>query len=133
MNRKQIRLLTVSAGDHERMPEEDTPQGEIDLTTGKEPDEFEIKKKHFDRIRKSVVSQGGKIAYKSPVVDKYIGTKVKPDFKPIPNPIKGRRGQGEPQVNSMTDMIDMARKGQGSIGLGNKLKKKLSRGSRKHG
>lgn len=123
----------MSAGDHERLPDSDSPQDEVDLATGKPPEEFEVQKKHIERIRKAVRNQGGKISHKSHVVDKFIGRKINPQFKKPSVPIKGRRGQGEPRMESMNDLIDMARKGQGNIGMGNKLKNKLSRGTKPHG
>ena len=119
----------VSAGDHERMPDKDASQeDEIDLTTNKKAGEFVLKQKHFDKIRKNAERHGSKVKYRSPIVEKYLGKKVKPEFKQPTNPIKNRQGSigkkdDEPQT--MNDLINMARSGQGNIGMGNKLRKKL--------
>jgi hypothetical protein len=129
LTRKQVRLLTISAGDHERLPDdEDSRQDDIDLTTGKKPDEFEIKGKHIARIRKAVKNQGGEIGYKSHVVDKYIGKKIKPQFKRPSNPVKHRMGHNNPKESgNIKDLISMGLKGQSNIKIGNRLKKKLSK------
>lgn len=125
LTRRQIRLLTISAGDHERLPEDEGLQESDDLNTA--PTDFEIKSKHINRIRKAVKGDGGKIGYKSPVVDKYIGRHMNVKYKEPTNPVKNRiPGQSKDNGN-IKGLIDMARKGQGNIALGNKLKKKLQR------
>lgn len=126
LTRRQVRLLTISAGDHERLPEDDSSQDGQDLN--ETPTEFEIKKKHIDRIRKAVKNDGGKIGYKSPVVDKYIGRMMKVEYKSPPSPIKNKiPGNTGKNDGNIKDLIDMARKGQGNLKLGNKLKKKLKK------
>lgn len=113
------------------MPDKDDSQDGQDLTA---PKEFEVQKKHIDRIRKSVVNDGSKIGYHSHVVDKYIGKKMSVDYKAPSSPVKSRKPGFDPNAtrsgpggqDGIKGLIDMARKGQGNIGLGNKLKKKLS-------
>jgi hypothetical protein len=106
------------------MPDKDDPQDEsIDLNNNVEK-EFKVEKKHINKIRKAVKSQGGKIGYRSPTVEKYIGKKMNVEYKKPTSPIKNKDVENS---GNMKDLIDMARKGQGNINMGNKLKKRLKR------
>lgn len=128
LTRRQVRLLMVSAGDHERMPEKDKDEsssGEEAIDLKQQPEEFKVEKKDFEKIRKTVKG----LKYRSKVVDKYVGKTIKPEFKNTSNPIvKKRIGPSDaPEPENAKDLINMAIKNQGNFVLGDKLKKKLSR------
>ena len=122
LTRRQVRLLTTSAGDHERMPEDDSQEGQ-DLSA---PKDMEIKAKHISRIRDAAKHDGSRIAKTSHIVDKYIGRKLNNiEYKEPVSPVKNRVNTGN--TESAKSIIDMARRGQGNIKMGNKLKNKLNK------
>jgi hypothetical protein len=113
------------------MPDDESSSDEIEI--GGKKKEYVIRKEDVAKIRKSLKKHGHKLGSKSPVVDRYIGRKIKPSYK---NPVRSKYKPGAPQqpgtpknTGNVKDFIDMARKGQ-SFKMGNRLKRKLQ-GKRK--
>jgi hypothetical protein len=121
LTRRQIRLLTISAGDAERLPDDDdTLQDSEDLTVKrKSTTDFEINKSHIDRLRKGV-----KIKSKSHVVDNLVGKKIKAIYKKPTSVIKNKNS-GDGKDFNIKDLVNMGMKKTGPISIGNKLRKKL--------
>lgn len=123
LTRRQVRLLMISAGDHERLPDkDDSPQDEADLTA-KQKEQFTFNKKHLARIRKSVKGN----VQKSKIVEKYLGKVIAPKYKCPSNPVVGKKTSGNSEPQNMKELLDSALKGQGNIKVGNRLRKKLKK------
>lgn len=148
-----MRLLLISAGDHERLPDkENDKEDTIDLLAQKEGKEPVVTKRMIAKLRK-----GRKLGYKSKVVEKLIGKNLRDEVKrkeqehgkssakskpakPI-SPVKSKHPRNRnltvrQPVQPMTgnasqdfhDLIKMATKGGSGLKLSNKLKKKLAKG-----
>jgi hypothetical protein len=117
LTRRQVRLLMVSAGDNERLPDDSSQDGE-DLSQA--PKEMEVQQKHIDKIRRGVG-----IAHKSHVVDRMIGKKLDIEYKKPNSPVRGKQSD-ESSKDGMKELLNMARSGQG-IKMGNKLNTKLQK------
>jgi len=121
----QVRLLTTSAGDAERMPEdEDSLQGTE--TNDKKNTEFEINEDHINRLRKS-----SKIKNKSHIVDNLIGRKFKVEYKkptsPVSNKYSGSTPKSATDDVNINDLVRMGMNKSGPFSIGNKLKNKMKK------
>lgn len=141
MTRKQVRLLLISAGDHERLPDDDKDDESIDLTKdGKPPI---ITQDMIDRLRKGVKGKTSK------VVDKLVGKNLVEEMdrkkdehkndkknKPI-SPVKSRSNIQRPPRPGLTvkpipvskgndDLIKLAMQSGSGLKISNKLRNKLS-------
>lgn len=125
LTRRQVRLLTTSAGDHERLPDDPSQDsGSEDLSSTDKKD-VKFKKQHLREVRKAVK---GNIAHKSHIVEKYLGTDIKPVYKPSANPVK-RRTDGTGEVTqgpeNFFDLVKASMSGNNSIKVSDKVRRKL--------
>jgi len=124
LTRRQIRLLTLSAGDAERLPDDDNDASQSDdITDNKEPVDLTVKQKHLDKLRK-----GLKLKSKSHIVDNLVGKSVAPVYKKPTNPIKSRHSPDKPSSDiTIKDLIRMGQGNEGPFSLGDKLQNKLKK------